>query len=51
MQVSADVLGLPIKVVRSGQAVALGAALFGAGAAGLYADVYSAQEAMLSVYS
>jgi len=51
MQVSADVLGMPIKVVRSGQAVALGAAMFGAVAAGHYADVYAAQDAMLSGYS
>ena len=51
MQVSADVLGMPIKVVRSGQSVALGAAMFGAVAAGHFADGYAAQDAMLSGYS
>jgi L-ribulokinase len=51
MQVSADVLGMPIKVVRSDQAVALGAAMFGAVAAGKYSDVFEAQDAMLSGYS
>ncbi|HPT82539.1 MAG TPA: ribulokinase [Limnochordia bacterium] len=51
MQVTTDVLGMPIKVVRSEQAVALGAAMFGAVAAGLYVDIAAAQEAMGSGYS
>lgn len=51
MQVTADVLGMPIKVVRSEQAVALGAAMFAAVAAGHYASVHEAQEAMGSGYS
>ncbi|NLM40880.1 MAG: ribulokinase [Firmicutes bacterium] len=51
MQVSADVLGMPIKVVRSEQAVALGAAMFGAVVAGLYDNVSAAQEAMGSGFS
>jgi len=46
MQVTADVLGMPIKVAASGQACARGAALFGAVAAGLYDSVESAQEKM-----
>jgi L-ribulokinase len=51
MQVSADVLGMPIKVVQSDQAVALGAAMFAAVAAGKFKDVFAAQDAMLSGYS
>lgn len=51
MQVTADVLGMPIKVVRSGQAVALGAAMFGAVASGLFPDISAAQEHMHSGYS
>lgn len=51
MQVSADVFGMPIKVVRSAQAVALGAAMFAAVAAGKYADVFAAQDAMGSGFS
>ena len=51
MQVSADVFGMPIKVVSSAQAVALGAAMFAAVAAGKYADVFAAQDAMGSGFS
>lgn len=51
MQVTADVLGMPIKVVRSNQAVALGAAMFAAVAAGVYSDVSAAQNNMSSGYS
>jgi L-ribulokinase len=51
MQVTADILGLPIKVVKSEQSVALGAAMFGAVAAGAFSDVKQAQDAMGSGYS
>ena len=46
MQTLADVLGMPIKVAKSEQACALGAAMFGAVAAGIYAKVEDAQNAM-----
>ncbi len=46
MQVLADVLNMPIRVARSGQAVALGAAMFAAVAAGVYKKVEDAQKAM-----
>ena len=36
MQVTADVFNMPIKVVKSDQAVALGAAMFAAVASGIY---------------
>ncbi len=52
MQVYADVLQKPIKVVRSNQAVALGSAIFGATAAGKskggYDSIYEAIENMKS---
>ena len=51
MQVMADVLDMPIKVVRSEQSVALGAAMFAAVASELYANVYEAQKALSSGYS
>lgn len=51
MQVSADVLNMPIKVVRSEQACALGAAMFGAVAAGVYDNIFTAQERMGSGFS
>lgn len=51
MQITADVLNMPIKVVNSEQACALGAAMFGAVAAGLYASVQEAQEKMGSGFS
>lgn len=50
MQVMADVLNMPIKVARSEQTPALGSAMLGAAAAGLYATVEKAQKAMGSGY-
>ena len=46
MQTLADVLGMPIKVVRSEETCALGAAMFAAVVAGTYPTVLQAQEAM-----
>ena len=46
MQTLADVMGMPIKVARSEQSVALGAAMFAAVASGVYATVAEAQKAM-----
>jgi L-ribulokinase len=46
MQVVCDVLNKPIKVARSEQACALGAAMFAAVAAGIYPNVKKAQAAM-----
>ena len=46
MQISADVLGMPIAVTSSDQSCALGAAMFAAVVAGLYPDVLAAQKAM-----
>jgi len=46
MQVTADVLGMPIKVARSEQACALGSAMAAAVVAGIYATVEEAQDAM-----
>lgn len=46
MQVLADVLNMPIRVVRSEQACALGAAMFAAVAAGVYGRVEEAVERM-----
>lgn len=51
MQITADVLEMPIKVVRSEQACALGAAMFAAVAAGLYPTVSTAQQRMGSGFS
>ena len=48
MQVLSDVLDMPIRVVRSEQACALGAAMFAAVAAGVYPNVQQAQKAMES---
>jgi L-ribulokinase len=48
MQTLADVLQLPIKVVRSEQACALGAAMCAATAAGIHPSVEAAQVAMSS---
>jgi L-ribulokinase len=48
MQVLSDVLDMPVKVVKSSQAVALGAAIFGAVAAGYYKNLDEAQEKMAS---
>ncbi len=46
MQTTADVLGMPIRVVASEQACALGAGMFGAVAAGVYRTVTEAQKRM-----
>ncbi|MCF8359800.1 MAG: ribulokinase [Prolixibacteraceae bacterium] len=46
MQTLADVMGMPIKVARSEQSVALGAAMFAAVAAGVYPTTNDAQKAM-----
>lgn len=51
MQVTADVLNMPIKVTQSEQACALGAGIFGAVAAGLYPSVAAAQKKMSSGFS
>lgn len=51
MQITADVLNMPIKVVRSEQACALGAAIFAATAADLYSSAYEAQARMSSDFS
>jgi L-ribulokinase len=48
MQTLANVLNRPIKVVRSDQTCALGAAMFAATASGLYGNIIEAQEAMTS---
>jgi L-ribulokinase len=50
MQIVADVFGLDISVARSDQAVALGAAMFAAVAAGLHENVEAAQLAMGSAF-
>jgi L-ribulokinase len=46
MQTLADVLGMPIKVARSEQACAFGAAMFAAVVAGVYPTIEEAQKAM-----
>ncbi len=46
MQLTADILGMPIRVVASEQACALGAGMFGAVAAGLYPSIPEAQAKM-----
>lgn len=51
MQITTDVLEMPIKVVQSEQACALGAAMFGAVAAGVYDSVMTAQARMASGFS
>ncbi|SIS37037.1 L-ribulokinase [Zobellia uliginosa] len=50
MQMMADVLNMPIKVVASEQACALGAAIFGAVAAEVYGNVPEAMERMGSAF-
>ena len=51
MQTLCDVLGMPIKVVRSEQACALGAAMYASVASGLYPNIFEAQQAMSSGFS
>lgn len=51
MQTMCDVMGMPIKVVRSEQACALGAAMYAAVVAGIYPDIATAQRAMASGFS
>lgn len=51
MQTLCDILGMPIKVVRSEQACALGAAMFASVAAGIHPDIIKAQEVMSSGFS
>lgn len=46
MQVMADVMNMPIRIHRSEQTCAMGAAMFAATAAGLYANVEDAMHAM-----
>jgi L-ribulokinase len=46
MQTLADVLGMPIKVAKTEQACAFGAAMFAAVVAGIYKKVEDAQKAM-----
>lgn len=46
MQTMADVLNMPIKVARSEQTVALGAAMFAATAAGIHKTIFAAMDAM-----
>lgn len=46
MQTLSDVLGMPIKVAKSEQACAFGAAMFGAVAAGVHPTIQDAQGAM-----
>jgi L-ribulokinase len=46
MQTLADVLGMPIKVAKTEQACAFGAAMFAAVVAGVYSTVEDAQKAM-----
>lgn len=46
MQVMADVMDMPIRIHKSEQTCAIGAAMFAATAAGLYAKVEDAMEAM-----
>ena len=48
MQILSDVLDMPVKVTRSEQNVALGAAIFGVVAAGYYSSVIEAQKYMSS---
>jgi L-ribulokinase len=46
MQIYADVTGRPMKISRSAQTCALGAAIAGAVIAGAYPDYHAAQKAM-----
>lgn len=47
LQVYADILGLPIEISASPQASALGAAILGAVAGGIYPDIHSAVQQMV----
>ncbi|MEM5775290.1 MAG: FGGY-family carbohydrate kinase, partial [Anaerolineaceae bacterium] len=47
LQVYADVTGMPIEITASQQASALGAAVIGAVAGGVYPDIHSAVEHMV----
>lgn len=51
MQITADVFNMPIKVAASEQAVAIGAGIFGAVAAGVYKDVEEAKAHMASPFA
>lgn len=51
MQTMADVIGVPIRVVSSDQACALGAAMFAAVVAGIHPSVAAAQQAMSPGFS
>ena len=51
MQILSDVLNMPVKVIKSSQAVALGAAMFSTVAADLYSSVQEAQEKMGSGFA
>jgi len=51
MQTLSDVLNMPIKVCKTDQACALGAAMFAATAAGVYNKIEEAQKAMGSGFS
>ena len=48
IQILSDVINMPVKVARSSQSMALGAAIFAAIAAGYYGNVYDAQKNMSS---
>lgn len=48
IQILSDVLGMPVKVTKSEQSVALGAAMFGAVVSGFYSSVEEAQKGMES---
>jgi L-ribulokinase len=51
MQILSDVLNMPIKVCKTDQACALGAAMFAATAAGIYPKIEDAQKAMSSGFA
>ena len=51
MQTISDVLNMPIKVCKTDQACALGAAMFAATAAGVYTKIEDAQAAMNSGFA
>lgn len=51
MQTLSDVLNMPIKVCKTDQACALGAAMFAATAAGIYNKIEDAQQAMNSGFA